>query len=109
MSAASAYPDGSFSWTTGAPIGGIAQLARQYIVPPDARFVSEKGGMSLELGVVDQEGPGVPVQKVGADGVPVVKNGKPVYMHDKRRTTGRVEVVTTVGGVDIDIVRATRG
>lgn len=116
LTAASAYGDGSFNWTTGAPIGGMAALAKSYILPADVKVEAENGGVSLRVAVVDEVGGGVepePVDRAGRalpperQGSANSQNGKGKEKgkeKEKGRTKARVEVTTNRGGVELDVV-----
>jgi len=98
----SAYPDEGFNWTTGAPISGVAKLAKSYILPPDATFESEKGGLSLKIGVVDESGGKAGGMADREEAEEEARTGK--KKEKKRRTRARVAVSSDRGGVDLDIV-----
>ncbi|KAL1408722.1 hypothetical protein Q8F55_005535 [Vanrija albida] len=83
LSGASAYPKERFNPTTGAPIDGMAKLAKGWVVPPDGRFETERGGVSVAIGVVDAVGEGVEA---------------------KGRTKARVDVASKKGGVLVDLI-----
>lgn len=114
LTAASAYGDGSFNWTTGAPIGGMAALAKSYILPADVKVEAENGGVSLRVAVVDEVGGGVdpePVDRAGhvlhqeRQGSANSQTGKgKEKAKEKGRTKARVEVTTNRGGVELEVV-----
>lgn len=83
LSGASAYPKERFNTTTGAPIDGMAKVAKGYLVPPDGRFETDKGGIGVSVAVVDA---------VGEETA------------DKGRTKARVDVASKKGGVQVDLV-----
>lgn len=101
LTGASAYGDGSFNLTTGAPIGGMAALAKKYALPTDAAFESDKGGISLSIAVIDQDGGGLSSPATSEDGSQSPTRSK----LPKKRTNARVQVTTQKGGVKFDIVR----
>lgn len=74
-----------YNATTGAPIDGMAKLARSWFVAPDAKFSSEYGGIELSLAIVD----GSEEEKWGSD---------------KGRKKARIEVVSRQGGIRVDLV-----
>jgi hypothetical protein len=74
-----------YNATTGAPIDGMAKLARSWFVAPDAKFSSEYGGIELSLAVVD----GSEEEKWGSG---------------KGRKKARVEVISRQGGIRVDLV-----
>jgi hypothetical protein len=74
-----------YNTATGAPIDGMAKLARSWFVAPDAKFSSEYGGIELSLAVVD----GSEEEKWGSE---------------KGRKKARVEVVSRQGGIRVDLV-----
>lgn len=100
LTGASAYGDGSFNWTTGAPISGMAALAKSYILPPDVRVGAENGGVTLRLGVVEEARDGGVGQEYKAK--EHEQEGKDSKA--KGRTKARVEVTTSRGGVELDVV-----
>lgn len=73
-----------YDQTIGAPIEGLARMAKDWVVPPDGRFHSENGGIEIGLGVIDS----------GARG----------WGNDKGRKRARVEVVSRTGGIKVDVV-----
>jgi hypothetical protein len=75
-----------YNSTTGAPIDGMAKLARSWFVAPDAKFSSEYGGIEVSLAVVD----GSSEEQWGSD---------------KGRKKARVEVISRQGGIRFDLVR----
>jgi len=75
-----------YNSTTGAPIDGMAKLARSWFVAPDAKFSSEYGGIELSLAVID----GSEEEKWGSD---------------KGRKKARIEVISRQGGIRLDLVR----
>lgn len=87
------YPDGTFNWTTGAPIGGMAGLAKQYVLPPDIKVTGENGNVWLRVGIVDER------RAIGSVEEEEGKNKK-----GKSRSRGRVDVVTNRGGVVVEVV-----
>lgn len=74
-----------YSSTTGAPIDGMAKLARSWFVAPDAKFTSEYGGIELSLAVVDG-------------------SSEDQWGSDKGRKKARIEVASRQGGIRIDMV-----
>lgn len=74
-----------YNSTTGAPIDGMAKLARSWFVAPDAKFSSEYGGIELAIAVID----GSAEEQWGSD---------------KGRKKARVEVVSRQGGIRVDLV-----
>jgi hypothetical protein len=70
--------------STGAPADGVAKAAKEWVVPPDGRFISETGGIELGLGVVDS----------GAQG----------WGKEKGRKRARIEVMSKSGGIRVDLV-----
>jgi hypothetical protein len=79
-----------YNATTGAPIDGMAKLARSWFVAPDAKFSSEYGGIELSLAVID----GSEEEKWGSE---------------KGRKKARVEVISRQGGIRVDLVRYHEG
>jgi len=73
-----------YNSTVGAPIDGMARAARDWIVPADAKFVSEIGGIEVGVAVVDG----------GLDG----------WGKEKGRRRARVEAISKQGGIKIDVV-----
>lgn len=74
-----------YSTTTGAPIDGMAKLARSWFVAPDAKFTSEYGGIELSLAVVDG-------------------SSEDQWGSDKGRKKARIEVTSRQGGIKVDMV-----
>jgi hypothetical protein len=74
-----------YNTTTGAPIDGMAKMARSWFVAPDAKFSSEYGGIELSIAVID----GSSEEQWGSD---------------KGRKKARVEVVSRQGGIKVDLV-----
>lgn len=74
-----------YNTTTGAPIDGMAKLARSWFVAPDAKFTSEYGGIELSLAVVDG-------------------SSEDQWGSDKGRKKARIEVASRQGGIRIDMV-----
>ncbi|KAL7423440.1 hypothetical protein Q5752_001020 [Cryptotrichosporon argae] len=84
LSGLAAYPPSRFNATIGAPIDGLAKLAKSWVVPPDGRFEADAGGVELGIGVIDRGG-----QEWG---------------NQKGRKKARVEVATKSGGVKVDVL-----
>ena len=84
FSAASSGKRKRFSTTTGAPLDGVARELKEWIVPPDGRFIAEHGPVEISLGVVDS----------GMEG----------WGKEKARKKARIDVVTKAGSVKVDIV-----
>ncbi|KAK8854873.1 hypothetical protein IAR55_003612 [Kwoniella newhampshirensis] len=84
LSGLSSGPKTTYNTTIGAPIDGLAKAAKEWIVSPDGRFISEHGGVELGVGVVN----------AGGDG----------WGKDKGRKKARVEVVSKSGGIKLDIL-----
>jgi len=82
----SSGPKTTYNQTIGAPVDGLAKAARDWIVPADARFVSETGGIEV--------------------GVAVVDGGGDAWGREKGRKRARVEASSKQGGIKIDIVRS---
>lgn len=74
-----------------------AKVAQSWVVPPDARFVSESGPITLSLASIDEATHGVMETKTDAD-------GKPTPVTPRGRTNVRVSVESKTGGVYIDVV-----
>jgi hypothetical protein len=70
--------------TTGAPIDGMARLAKEWFLPPDGRFTADKGPIELSVGVVDA--------------------GETGWGREKGRKRARVEVVNKAGGIKVELV-----
>jgi hypothetical protein len=96
-----AYGDGSFNWITGAPVNGLARIAKKHILPPDAVFESENGGVSLKIGVVDAVGAAAEEAELADEVEETNAEGK---KEKKRRTRARVAINTERGGVLLEIV-----
>ncbi|WWD18978.1 hypothetical protein CI109_103435 [Kwoniella shandongensis] len=84
LSGVASGPKTLYNTTIGAPIDGLAKAAKDWIVSPDGRFISEHGGVELGVGVIN----------AGGDG----------WGKDKGRKKARVEVVSKSGGIKVDIV-----
>lgn len=84
LSGLASAPKSRFNTTIGAPIDGLAKLAKDWVIPADGKFVSEAGAIELGLGVVD----------CGSEG----------WGKEKGRKKARVEVQSKSGGVKIDLV-----
>jgi hypothetical protein len=80
----SSGPKTRFNTTTGAPIDGMARMAKDWFVKPDGKFTSESGAIELGLGVVNG-----------------VREG---WGSDKGRKRARVEVISKSGGIKVDVV-----
>jgi hypothetical protein len=74
-----------YNSTTGAPIDGMAKLARSWFVAPDAKFSSEYGGIEVSLAVVD----GSSEEQWGSE---------------KGRKKARVEIISRQGGIRFVLV-----
>ena len=84
LSGLSSGPKESYDQTIGAPIDGLARAAKDWIVAPDGKFMSENGGIELGIGIVDS----------GAGG----------WGKDKGRRRARIEVTSKHGGIKVDVV-----
>lgn len=84
LSGLSSGPKTRFNTTTGAPIDGMARMAKDWLIKPDGRFTSEGGAVELALGIIDCGGES--------------------WGKDKARKRARVEVATKSGGIKVDIV-----
>ena len=73
-----------YNSSVGAPIDGLARAAKEWIVPADAKFVSELGGIEV--------------------GVAVVDGGGDAWGKEKGRKKARVEAISKQGGIKIDLV-----
>lgn len=73
-----------YNSTIGAPIDGLARAAKDWVVPADAKFVSELGGIEVCVAVIDG----------GADG----------WGKEKSRKKARVEAFSKQGGIKVDVV-----
>ena len=81
----SSGPKTRYNQTIGAPMDGLAKAAKEWIVPADAKFVSDLGGIEVGVAVIDG----------GGDG----------WGREKGRKKARVEAVSKAGGIKIDVVR----
>jgi hypothetical protein len=88
LSGLSSGPKTRFNTTTGAPIDGMARMAKDWLIKPDGRFTSEGGAVELALGIIDCGGES--------------------WGKDKARKRARVDVATKSGGIKVDIVSARR-
>jgi hypothetical protein len=70
--------------TIGAPIDGVAKMAKDWVVPPDGRFVTEAGGIEVGLGIIDSGGEG--------------------WGKEKSRRRARIDVISRTGGIKVDVV-----
>ena len=70
--------------TTGAPMDGMARLAKEWFLTPDGRFTGDKGPIELGVGVVDA--------------------GETGWGREKGRKRARVEVINKAGGIKVDLV-----
>jgi len=84
LSGLSSGPKERYDSTIGAPIDGLARMAKEWVVPPDGRFHSENGGIELAIGVID--------------------SGMQGWGRDKGRKRARVEVMSKSGGIKVDVV-----
>lgn len=84
LSGLSTGPKTRYNSTIGAPIDGLARAARDWVVPADARFVSEIGGIEI--------------------GVAVIDSGVNEWGKEKGRKKARVEASSKQGGIKIDVV-----
>lgn len=75
---------GEKSKRPGGSVDGMAKLAKEWFVPPDARFTADKGPIELGIGVVDA--------------------GDNEWGREKGRKRARVEVVNRSGGIKVDLV-----
>lgn len=93
LSSLERFPDTgkSFNLTTGAPVSGMARLAKSYLIPPDVRVTAENGNVTLRLGVVDSHAGGH------------AEHEAEDHKEPEGRSKGRVEVTTKRGGVYIEI------
>lgn len=85
LSGLASGPKTRFNTTTGAPIDGMAQLAKDWFVAPDAKFSSEQGGIELSLAIVD----GSSEEEWGSD---------------KGRKKARIDIGSKLGGIKVDLV-----
>lgn len=85
LSGLASAPKSRFNTTTGAPIDGMAKLAKGWFVAPDAKFTTERGGMDLCLAIVDA-------------------SSDEDWGSDKGRKKARVEVASRQGGIKLDLV-----
>lgn len=67
-----------------AQMNDLAKVAKEWTVPPDARFVTDQGGIDVSLGVVDSSVEG--------------------WGRDKGRKKARVECVSRYGGIKVEVV-----
>ena len=88
LSGLSAGPKTRYNQTIGAPIDGLAQMAKEWVIKPDARFVAQDGGVEVVVGVVD--------------------SGNREWGNDKGRKRARVEVESKHGGIKVDVVSCRR-
>ncbi|RXK40238.1 hypothetical protein M231_02512 [Tremella mesenterica] len=77
-------PKTKFNQTIGAPIDGLAKMAKDWVVPPDGVFETENGAMELGLGVID--------------------SGVKGWGKEKGRKKARVQVNTKSGGIKVDLM-----
>ncbi|WWC93630.1 hypothetical protein V866_000465 [Kwoniella sp. B9012] len=87
LSGLSSGPKEKYNTTIGAPIDGLAKMAKEWVVTPDARFIAEHGGIELGLGVINSHNP-----------------QQQDWEKDKGRKKARVEVSSKTGGIKVDIV-----
>ncbi|ORY35442.1 hypothetical protein BCR39DRAFT_460967, partial [Naematelia encephala] len=80
----SSGPKTKYNATIGAPIDGLARMAKDWVVKPDARFVTEGGGIEVGVAVVDS----------GVEG----------WGREKGRKRARVECMSKAGGIKVDII-----
>ncbi|WVW85742.1 hypothetical protein I302_107780 [Kwoniella bestiolae CBS 10118] len=91
LSGLSSGPKEKYNSTIGAPIDGLAKMAKEWVVNPDARFIAEHGGIELGLGVINSLGTGT-----GA--------GQQDWERDKGRKKARVEASSRTGGIKVDLL-----
>lgn len=75
-----------------ANVEGMARMAKGWFVPPDGKFVADKGAVELGIGVIDCGG----------------REGEEGWGREKGRRKARVEVSTRSGGVKLDLVSVCR-
>ncbi|WWC63179.1 uncharacterized protein I303_105779 [Kwoniella dejecticola CBS 10117] len=85
LSGLSSGPKTRYDSTIGAPIDGLAKMAKEWVVTPDARFLSEHGGIELGLGIINS-------------------HQAEEWAKDKGRKKARVEVISRSGGIKVDIL-----
>ncbi|WWC90816.1 uncharacterized protein L201_005753 [Kwoniella dendrophila CBS 6074] len=76
----------NYNSTIGAPIDGLARMAKDWVVTPDARFISEHGGIELGLGIINSH------------------QIEESWAKDKGRKKARVEVTSRTGGIKVDLL-----
>jgi hypothetical protein len=95
-------PTGASSVTKDGVVG-MARMAKEWLVPADARFTSDAGGVEVGVAVVDQFASGSSAAGTGNAGLGMAGGGED-WGKDMGRTRARVEVVTKSGGVKVDVV-----
>ncbi|WVQ81989.1 hypothetical protein IAT38_004116 [Cryptococcus sp. DSM 104549] len=96
LSGLSSGPKTRYNATIGAPIDGVARMAKEWAISADGRFVSEHGGVELSLGVIRSGEARKSPQGQGG--------GDEEWGKDKGRKMARVEIVTKSGGVKVDLI-----
>ncbi|WWC71671.1 uncharacterized protein I206_105629 [Kwoniella pini CBS 10737] len=86
LSGLSSGPKTRYDSTIGAPIDGLAKMAKEWVVAPDARFMSEHGGIELGLGIINSH------------------QVEDAWAKDKGRKKARVEVTSRSGGIKVDLL-----
>lgn len=78
----------AMSASTQAQVDGIAKVAKEWFVPPDARFLADRGAIELGLGVID--------------------SGEEGWGREKGRRRARIEVISRNGAIKLDLVSTQR-